>query len=124
MWKVWWVKINQYRTLAANVEFLEGSACTITKAYELLKNMQFDDDPCAIKDYINKRLSNSDLEKIINCTNLTIDPTSYALLQKAQPTSAVERSFSKLNRLLRKDRNFDVTNVKKYMMLYFNKTSL
>ena len=46
-------KINQYRTLAANVEFLEGSACTITKAYGLLKNMQFDDDPCAIKDYIN-----------------------------------------------------------------------
>ena len=54
------VKINQYRTLAANVEFLEGSACTITKAYGLLKNMQFDDDPCAIKDYINQRLSNSD----------------------------------------------------------------
>ena len=93
------VKINQYRTLAANVEFSEGSACTITKAYGLLKNMQFDDDPCAIKDYINKRLSNSDLETIINCTNLTIDPTSYALLQKAQPTSAaVERSFSMLNK--------------------------
>ena len=48
------VKINQYRTLAVNVEFLERSACTITKAYGLLKNMQFDDDPCAIKDYINK----------------------------------------------------------------------
>ena len=56
------VKINQYQTLAANIEFLEGSAFTITKAYELLKNMQFDDDPYAIKDYINKRLSNSDLE--------------------------------------------------------------
>ena len=27
------VKISQYQTLAANVEFLEGSACTITKAY-------------------------------------------------------------------------------------------
>ena len=107
------------------MEFLEGSACTITKAYELLKNMQFDDDPCAIKDYINKRLFNSDLETIINCTNLTIDPTSYAVLQKAQPTSAaVERSFSMLNKLLRKDRNFDVKNVKKYMMLYYNKTSL
>ena len=87
--------------------------------------MQFDDDPCAIKDYINKRLSNSDLETIINCTNLTIDSTSYALLQKAQPTSAaVERSFSMLNKLLRKDRNFDVKYVKKYMMLYYNKTSL
>ena len=118
------IKINQYRTLAANVEFLEGSACTITKAYRLLKNMQFDDDPCAMKNYIKKRLSNSDLETIINCTNLTINPTSYALLQKTQPTSAaVERSFSMLKELLRKDRNFDVKNVKKYMMLYYNKKS-
>ena len=46
------VKICQYRTLAANVEFLEGSAYTITEAYGLLKNMQFDHDPCAIKNYI------------------------------------------------------------------------
>ena len=117
------VKINQYQTLAANVEFLEGSTCTIIEAYGLLKNMQFH-DLCAIKNYIKKRLSNSDLETIINCTNLTIDPTSYALLQKAQPTSAaVERSFSMLSKLLRKDRNFDVKNVKKYMMLYYNKKS-
>ena len=107
------VKINQYRTLVANAEFLEGSACTIIEAYGLLKKMQFDDDPSAIKNYIKKRLSNSDLETIINCTNLTIDPTSYALLQKAQPTSAaVERSFSMPSKLLRKDRNFDVKNVK------------
>ena len=114
------VEINQCRTLAANVEFLEGSACTITEAYGLLKNMQLDDDPCAIKNYNKKRLSNSDLETIINCTNLTIDPTSYALFQKAQPTSAaVERLFS----MLRKDRNFDIKNVKKYMMLYHNKKS-
>ena len=68
------VKINQYRTLAANVEFLEGGAGTITETYGLLKNMQFDDDPCAIENYIKKRLSNSDFETIINCTNLTIDP--------------------------------------------------
>ena len=118
------VKINQYRTLAANVEFLEGSACTITEAHGLLKNMQFDGDPCAIKNYIKKRLSNSDLETTINCTNLAIDPTSYAPLQKAQPTSAaVERSSSMISKLLRKDRNFDVKNVKKYMMLYYNKKS-
>ena len=95
----------------------------MTKAYGLLKNRQFDDDSCAIKAYIKERLSNSDLKEIINCTNLTIAPTSYALLQKAQPTSApVERSFSMLSKLLRKDRNFDVKNVKKYMMmLYCNK---
>ena len=106
-------KINQYRTLVVNVEFLKESACIITETYGLLKNMQFDDDPCAINDYIKKRLSNYDLETIINCTNLTIDPTSYALLQKAQPISvAVERSFSMPSKLLRKDRNFDVKNVK------------
>ena len=97
------VKINQYRTLAANVEFLKGSACTTTEAYDddltkNTKNMQFDDDPCAIKNHIKKRISNSDLETIVDCTHLTIDPTSYALLQKAQPTSAaVETSFSMLS---------------------------
>ena len=77
-----------------------------------------------LKITLKKRLSNSDLEAITNCTNLTIDPTSYTLLQKAQPTSAaVERSFSMLSKLLRKDRNFDVKNVKKYMMSYYNKKS-
>ena len=97
----------------------------ITEAYGLLKNMKFDDDPCAIKDYIEKQLSNSDLETIINCISLTIDPTSSALLQKAHPTSAAgERSFSMLSKLLRKDRNFVVKTVKKYMMLYYNKKFL
>ena len=77
-----------------------------------------------LKITLKKRLSNSDLETIINCTNLTIDSTSYALLQKTQPTSAaVERSFFTLSKLLRKDKNFDVKNVKKYMMLYYNKKS-
>ena len=72
----------------------------ITEAYGLLKNMQFDDDRCANKDYIKKQLSNFDLETIINCTNMTIDLTSYLLLQKAQPTSAaVEKSM--LSKLLR-----------------------
>ena len=77
------VKINQYQTLTAYVEFIKGSVCTINEACGMLKNMQFDDSPCAIKDYIKKRLFNADLETIINCTNLTIDPTSNALLQKA-----------------------------------------
>ena len=119
------VKINEYQTLAVKVEFLKRSVYTIIEAYGLLKKMQFNDDRCAIKDYIKKRLSNSDLDTIINCTNLTIDPTSYVLLQTAQPTSpVVERSFSMLSKLLKKDRNFDIKNVKKYVMLYYNKKSL
>ena len=57
------------------------------EAYELLKNMHFLDDPCSIQPHINKRLSNSDLEVKITCTNLAIAPTTNALLQKDQPTS-------------------------------------
>ena len=116
------VRINQHRTLATNFEQLEASDCTMTEVYELLKNMHFLDDQCSIQAYIKKRLSNSDLEAIINCTNLAVAPTTNALLQKAQPTStAVEKSFSMLSKLLRKDRNFDNKNAKKYMLLYFNK---
>ena len=70
------VKMNQYQTQAANVEFLEGSACTTTGAYRQLKSLLFDDNPYSIKDNIKKQLSNSDLKTIINCTNLTIDPSS------------------------------------------------
>ena len=70
-------------------------------------------------------ISNPDLETIVNYTNLTIDSTSYALLQKAQPTSAaVKRSYSMLSILLRKDRKFDVKNMKNYMVLYYNKKSV
>ena len=94
----------------------------MTQAYELLKNVRIMDEHCAIQTYIKKRLSSSDLEAIINCTNLTIAPTANALLQKAQPISAaVERSFSTLSKLPRKDKNFDNKNVKKYVLLYYNK---
>ena len=70
----------------------------MTEAYKLLKNMHFLDDPSSIQAYIEKRLSNSDLEAIIDCANLAIASTTYALLQKAQQASApVERSFSMLS---------------------------
>ena len=78
------VRTNQYRILAANVELLEASDCTMTEAYELLKNIRF----CSIQAYIKNRLSNTDLETILNCSNSAIAPTTYALLQNAQPTSA------------------------------------
>ena len=114
---------NQYRTLATNVKLSEASNCAITEAYKLLKNMYFLDDRCSIQTCIKKRQSNSDLEAIINCTNLAIAPTIYALLQKAHPTyAAVERSFSLQSKLVRKDRNFDIKNIKKYMLLYCNKS--
>ena len=87
--------------------------------------MHFNNDPCTAKNYIKKRQSNSDLITITNCTNLTIDLTRYALLQKAQqPLLLLRGRFTMLSKLLRSDRSFDVKNVKKHMMLYYNKKSL
>ena len=71
------VRINQYQTLTTNVELFEASDCTLTEAYELLKNMHFLDDPSSIQAYIKNRLSNSDLEAVINCANFSIAPTTY-----------------------------------------------
>ena len=108
------VKINQYRTPAANVEFLEEIACTITEAHGLPKNMQFDDDPCAIKRLHRKtaiQLCFRNNNKLYHLDNW---PNKLRTIAKAHPTSAVvvERSLSKLSKLLRKDRNFHVKNVK------------
>ena len=53
---------------------------------------------------------------------MAIAPTTYAFLQRAQSTStAVEKLFSLSSKLLRKDRNFDVTNAKKCKLLRENK---
>ena len=50
-----------------------------------------------------------------------ISPAVYHMLQNSQPTSASEeRSFSILKKLLEKDRNFKVENVRHYMILHFN----
>ena len=51
------VRIDQYRTLESNVELLEASDCTMTKAYKLLKIMHFLDDPGTIQAYIKSDYS-------------------------------------------------------------------
>ena len=47
-----------------------------------------------------------------------ISPAMHHMLQNSQPTSAsVERSFSMLKKLLAKDKNFKVKNMRYYMIL-------
>ena len=77
-------RINQYRTLAANVKILEPSDRIMTEVYKLLKNMQFHDSPCSIQAHIMKRLSNSDLEAITNCTKL-LQSRAYYCKNPSQP---------------------------------------
>ena len=66
-------------------------------------------------------MQNNDIFEIINMARQDISPAVYHMLQNSQPTSAsVERSFSMLKKLLAKDRNFKVDNVRHYMILHFN----
>ena len=66
-------------------------------------------------------MQNNDISKIINMERKDISLAAYHMLQNSQPTSAsVERSFSMLKKLLAKDRNFKVENVRHYMILHFN----
>ena len=66
-------------------------------------------------------MQNNDISEIINMERQDISPAVYHMLQNFQPTSAsVEKSFSMLKKLLAKDRNFKVENVRHYMILDFN----
>ena len=66
-------------------------------------------------------MRNNDISEIINMERQDISPVVYHMLQNSQLTSAsVERSFSMLKKLLAKDKNFKVENVRHYMILHFN----
>lgn len=116
------VEIGQYRPLADEIERFEASHFTILEAHRELVELRFGNDPCHIRDYLNRRLADSDLAKIVNFSCPTVSPATYELLLQAQPSSAaVERSFSILKKVLRSDRPFKTMNVKKYLMLCYNK---
>ena len=51
-------------------------------------------------------MQNYDISEIINMERQDISPVVYHMLQNSQPTSSVEESFSMLEKLLAKDRNF------------------
>ena len=62
-------------------------------------------------------MQNNDISEIVNMERQDISPAMYHMLQNSQPTFAsVERSFSILKKLLAKDRNFKVENMRHYMI--------
>ena len=70
-------------------------------------------------------MQNNDVSEIINMEKQDVSPAVYHMFQNSQPTSAsVKRSFSMLKNLLAKDRNFKVENVRHYMILHFNASTL
>lgn len=115
------VNVTKYGSLVELVTKIESSTYTIRDGFSHLKNLNFDDDPCNIKEYINKRLAKNDITVIVNHERNDISPADYALLENCQPTScAVERSFSMLKHLMRKERNFLIQNVRHYIIMAYN----
>ena len=94
---------------------------TIKEAVQAIQELDFGEDTCNINQYIKKRMQNNDISEMINMERQDISLAVYHMLQNSQPTSAsVERSFSMLKKLLAKDRNFKVENVRHYMILHFS----
>ena len=112
---------SQYASIPDLITMFESSSFTIAEAFHNLKSIDLGQDCLLIKDYISKRLNLNEISLIIGMKNDQVSPATYSLLQKCQPTTCtVERSFSILGKLLEKDRNFKLENVKKYLMLQVN----
>ena len=111
---------EQYEYLVKLMEKMESAKYTIKEVVHTIQELDFGEDTCNNNQYIKKRLQNNDISKIINMERQDISPAVYRMLQNSHPTSAsVERSFSMLKKLLAKDRNFKVENVRHYMILRF-----
>ena len=112
---------DQYECLVKLIEKMESAKYTIKEAMQAIQKLDFGEDTCNINQSIKKRMQNNDIFEIINMERLGISLAVYHMLQNSQPTSAsVERSFFMLKKLLAKDRNFKVENVRHYMILLLN----
>ena len=113
---------RDYSDLIEVLEQTEATAYSILHAYEQLKNIRFGKDACGLRTYLDERMEkNADLLAIVKLSKENVSPSTYVLLQKCQATSsAVERSFSMLKKLLAKDRQFKDDNVKNYLIPHYN----
>ena len=118
------VKIQRdYQELPKLIKQMESSKYTLLEAHADISAVDLKQDCVGIGAYLKKRmLKNKDVKAIVSLQKEGVSPALYAELQCCQPTSAsVERSFSMLGKLLRKDRPFLSVNVNKYLSVYYNK---
>ena len=103
---------------------MESSKYSIREARNDINKFDFKEDSASVMPYIAKRMNkNLDVSAIMEFSRSAVSPAVYAASQQCQPTSAsVERSFSMLNKLLAKDRNFLQNNIGKYLILHYNST--
>ena len=111
---------DQYECLVKLIEKMESAKYIIKEAVQAIQAIQeldFGEDTCNINQYIKIRMQNNNISEIINMERQDISTAVYHMLQNSQPTSAcVERSFSMLKKLLAKEKDFNVDNVRHYMI--------
>ena len=111
---------DQYECLVKLIEKMERAKYSIKEAVQAIQELDFGEDTYNNNQYIKKRTQNNDISEIINMERQDIAPAVYHMLQNSEPTStSVERSFSILKKLLAKDRNFKVENMRHHMILHF-----
>ena len=101
------VKIQRdYQVLPQLIKRMENSKYTSKAAYEDITKINLKEDCVKIGSYIRKRMEKiSDISNIVKLQEDGASPATYAQIQNCQPTSAsVERSFSTLGKLLKKDK--------------------
>ena len=112
---------KEYKCLIELLAETENLEFSIEKCGEKLKQLPIQADPAEIKSYIAKRFAKNDIKTIWEKPLENMSPDTYGLLLQAPCSSAtVERSFSRLKKLLAKDRNFNVENVKNYFICLMN----
>ena len=112
---------DQYECLVKFIEKMESVKYTMKEAVQAIQELDFGEDTCNINQHIKKRMQNNGISEIINMERQDISLAVYRMLQNCQSTSAsIARNFSMLKKLLAKNRNFKVENVRHYMILHFN----
>ena len=100
---------------------MKSAKYTIKEVVQAFRELYFEEGTCSINRCIQNRMYNKDISKIMNIQRPDISLVVCSLLQLFQPTTAsLEKIFSMLQKLLSKDRKFEIKNMKKYMILHFS----
>ena len=98
---------------------MESAKYTIKEVVQAIQERDFGEDTCNSNQYIKKRMESSCISAIIKMQRQAVSPAVFHMLQNSQLTfGCVERRFSMLKKLLTKDRNFKVKNMRHYMILH------
>ena len=97
------------------------SAKNTIKGVQAIQERDIKEDTCRINLYIQRRIQNNDISKIMNSGRPDISAIVNWLLQHFQLTTAsVERNFSMLPELLPNNRTCRVENVKPCIIVHLN----